>query len=126
MVASGEAPQAGSWREHLLDYGWVHVLIAGVAMAATYPGRMIGVGMITEPMVADLGLQIERVLFVFMNLRATLLGAFFCIPVGRWLDRYGSRAVLPVNFLAWDKVRCPSGPAAATNRESLFPGTPRA
>ena len=36
-------------------YGWVVLIFAAVAMVATLPGRSVGIGLITEPLIADLG-----------------------------------------------------------------------
>jgi MFS family permease len=72
--------------------GWLPVVIAGLAMVATLPGRTHGLGLITEPLLTDL--RLDRVTFAVVNLWATLLGAAFCLPCGWLLDRVGSRAVL--------------------------------
>jgi MFS family permease len=79
-----------AWRLPLY-YGWVNVLFAAAAMTATLPGRTHGLGLITEPLITDLG--ISRALFAEINLASTLLGAAFCVPIGWWIDRYGVRAV---------------------------------
>jgi MFS family permease len=73
-------------------YGWVNLLIAVFAMVGTLPGRTQGLGLITESLLKDL--QIDRVLFATINLWATLIGALFCLGVGRLLDRVGNRIVL--------------------------------
>ncbi|HVX12463.1 MAG TPA: MFS transporter [Pirellulales bacterium] len=73
-------------------YGWVHVLLAAAAMIGTLPGRTHGLGLITEPLLADLGL--DRTLYASINLWATLLGAALCWPAGVLLDRFGVRPVL--------------------------------
>jgi MFS family permease len=73
-------------------YGWVNLVVAALAMVATLPGRTQGLGLITEPLLADLGLS--RVTFAQINLGATLLGALACLGFGRLIDRFGSRAVL--------------------------------
>ena len=75
-------------------YGWVHVVIAALAMVGTLPGRTQGLGLITEPLLRDL--QIDRVHFARINLWATLIGALFSVGVGRLIDRIGSRIVLTV------------------------------
>jgi len=75
-------------------YGWINVAVAAAAMVGTLPGRTQGLGLITEPLIKDL--QIDRVLFAQINLWATLIGALFCLGVGRLIDRFGSRAVLTV------------------------------
>ncbi len=73
-------------------YGWANLAIAALAMVGTLPGRTQGLGLITEPLLRDLNL--DRVTYATINLWATLIGAAFCLPYGRWLDRFGSRAVL--------------------------------
>jgi MFS family permease len=78
--------------------GWTQLGFAAAAMVATLPGRTQGLGLVTEPLLADLG--IERVTYAEINLWATLIGAAFCIPCGRLLDRFGARAVLTTVLLA--------------------------
>ena len=63
-------------------------------MTATLPGRTHGLGLITEPLLLDLG--IEAVAFANINFVATLIGALFCLPVGWWIDRHGVRNILAV------------------------------
>ncbi|HEV8366425.1 MAG TPA: MFS transporter [Pyrinomonadaceae bacterium] len=75
-------------------YGWVNVVIAALAMVGTLPGRTQGLGLITEPLLASL--KIDRIIFARINLGATLIGALFCLGVGRLVDRFGSRIVLTV------------------------------
>ncbi|HXD29735.1 MAG TPA: MFS transporter [Pyrinomonadaceae bacterium] len=79
-------------------YGWVNVLVAALAMVGTLPGRTQGLGLITERLLADL--QIDRILFARINLWATLVGALFCLGVGRAIDRFGSRIILTIVVLA--------------------------
>ena len=55
-------------------------------MVGTLPGRTQGLGLITEPLIRDLGLS--RVAYAQVNLVATLIGALFCIGVGRMIDRW--------------------------------------
>jgi MFS family permease len=66
--------------------------MAALAMVATLPGRTQGLGLITEPLLASLG--IDRVTYSIVNFWATLIGAAFCLPCGRLTDRFGSRIVL--------------------------------
>ena len=79
-------------------YGWVVLGVAALAMVGTLPGRTQGLGLITEPLLRDLGLS--RVTYAQINLVATLVGALFCIGVGRLIDRAGSRVVLTVTAVA--------------------------
>jgi MFS family permease len=75
-------------------YGWVNMLVAALAMVGTLPGRTQGLGLITEPLIAEL--QIPRVLFAQINLWATLIGALGAVGIGRFIDRFGSRVVLTI------------------------------
>ena len=73
-------------------YGWVVLIIAAAAMVGTLPGRTQGLGLITEPLPADL--NISRVAYAQLTLWATLIGAAGAIGNGRFVDRFGSRMVL--------------------------------
>jgi MFS family permease len=75
-------------------YGWVVLFMAAAAMVGTLPGRTQGLGLVTESLLADL--KIGRVDYAQINLWATLIGAAGAIGIGRFLDRFGSRAVLTV------------------------------
>jgi MFS family permease len=75
-------------------YGWWVLLVAAAAMVGTLPGRTQGLGLITEPLLRDLG--IDRVGYAQLNLWATLAGSLGAIGIGRFIDRLGSRAVLTV------------------------------
>lgn len=77
-----------------LYYGWVNVAVAALAMTATLPGRTHGLGLITQPLLADL--DISEVFFGTLNFWAIVLGAAFCLPGGKLLDRWGTRLVLTV------------------------------
>jgi MFS family permease len=79
-------------------YGWANLAVAGLAMVATLPGRTQGLGLVTEPLIADL--QVDRVTYATINLWATLIGALFCLPCGRLTDRFGSRVVLTALLFA--------------------------
>lgn len=68
---------------------WINVVVAAVVMLATLPGRTQGLGLITEPMLADL--RLDRVTYATINLWATLLGAAICLPIGRVFDTVGLR-----------------------------------
>jgi MFS family permease len=68
---------------------WTQVVSGALLMLATLPGRTHGLGLITEPLLAELALS--RHAYAQINLWATLLGAAACLPVGAWLDRIGLR-----------------------------------
>src|SRR5262245_23696686 len=93
---------------------YAHAGVAAAAMVCTLPGRTHGLGLITEPLLADLSL--DRVAYAALNFWATLIGAAFCIPCGWLLDRLGIRPVLVVTLLALGAVvllmaRLPAGAA---------------
>src|SRR5688500_2514700 len=109
--------QVSAWPNRLpIYYGWICVIVAALAMTATFPGRTHGLGLLTEPLLADL--VIERTTYAHINLMSTLLGAAFCLPVGLLMDRLGVRLVLTLVVL------CLSGSvlamALATGPVSLF------
>ncbi|MBK9386142.1 MAG: MFS transporter [Planctomycetes bacterium] len=72
--------------------GWTLLALAALAMVGTLPARTQGLGLITEPLLADLAL--DRVSYASLNLWATILGASGALGIGRLLDRYGPRLVL--------------------------------
>jgi MFS family permease len=73
-------------------YGWAIVGVAALAMVGTLPGRTQGLGLVTEPLIADIGL--DRVTYASLNFWATLVGALGALGIGRLIDRFGSRVVL--------------------------------
>jgi MFS family permease len=83
-------------------YGWVIVMVAAAAMVGTLPGRTQGLGLITEPLLADL--QVSRVRWAQINLWATVIGATGALGVGQLVDRRGSRGVLTVLAIALGAV----------------------
>jgi MFS family permease len=85
-------------------YGWIVLLLAAAAMVGTLPGRTQGLGLITEPLIADLA--ISRVDYAQLNLWATLAGSVFAIGIGRFTDRFGARAVLTAVSFSLGAVVC--------------------
>lgn len=101
MVAT--PAQSVSWPWHArLYYGWPVLLVAAAAMVGTLPGRTQGLGLITEPLLADLGLS--RLSYATLNFWATIIGAGGAIGIGRAIDRFGSRLVLTLVALALGAV----------------------
>lgn len=72
--------------------------MAALAMVATLPGRTQGLGLITEPLLKSL--SIDRVGYAELNFWATIIGAAFCLPCGRLIDRIGARSVLTATVVA--------------------------
>lgn len=73
-------------------YGWIVLLVSAAAMVGSLPGRTQGLGLVTEPLLADLG--IDRVGYATLNLWATLIGSAGALGIGYAVDRAGSRVVL--------------------------------
>jgi MFS family permease len=92
-----QLPHSDSVRRGV-HYGWANLAVAALAMVATLPGRTQGLGLITEPLIADF--RIDRVTYATVNLWATLIGSLFCLPCGRLVDGLGSRIVLTTVVLA--------------------------
>lgn len=80
------------------------LVLAAVAMVGTLPGRTQGLGLVTEPLIADL--QIGRIDYAQLNLWATLAGSLFAIGIGRFIDRLGTRIVLTTVAAALGLVVC--------------------
>src|SRR5262245_2341828 len=92
------APYAVAGRQAVDWGGWTNVAVGAGIMVATVPGRTQGLGLITEPMIRDMGL--DRVSYASINLWATLLGAAICLPIGRVFDRVGLRGTTVALTLA--------------------------
>ena len=101
MTERGWTRQTRPSIRRFLGYGWGTILVGAVAMAATYPGRTHGLGMITEPLLKDLNLADAdgRVLYASLNFWGTMIGALFCLPVGWLFDRYDRRWILAGNLV---------------------------
>ena len=80
------------------------LMLAAAAMVGTLPGRTQGLGLITEPLIADL--HIGRVDYAQLNLWATLIGSLFAVGVGRFIDRLGTRIVLTTVTIVLGLVVC--------------------
>jgi MFS family permease len=93
--------------------GWINVVVAAIVMLATLPGRTQGLGLITEPMLADL--RLDRVAYATINLWATLIGAAICLPIGRVFDTVGLRSTtfvltLLLAAVVWGMSQLGGGP----------------
>ncbi len=75
-------------------YGWVNVILASVAMSGTFPGRTYGLGLIKDKLTLELG--ISDLSFNVLNFWAIIIGAIVVVPVGRMIDRLGTRLTLGI------------------------------
>jgi MFS family permease len=81
-------------------------------MVGTLPGRSQGLGLITEPLIADIG--ISRVRYAELNFWATMIGTAGALGIGQLLDRFGSRIVLALVSIALGLVVCAMSQAQST------------
>src|SRR5262245_29530718 len=113
MLSAADAPSAATSSNSRL--AWTQVVLASVLMVATLPGRTQGLGLVTEPLLADL--RLDRLSYANMNLWATLLGALCCFPTGWAIDRVGLRwvtaaAALLLGATVWQVSAVTAGAAA--------------
>lgn len=85
---------------------WLQVVLASVAMVLTIPGRTHGLGLITELLLSDPLLSLDRLQYAWLNLLATLSGAVFAVPCGWLIDQFGIKMILVFNvfflgFTTW-------------------------
>jgi MFS family permease len=97
-------------RHRSVFYGWWVLLVAALAMVGTLPGRTQGLGLVTEPLLADFGL--DRVTYAQINLWATILGSAGALGIGRLIDRFGSRVTLTAVAILLGLVVCVMSRAA--------------
>jgi MFS family permease len=92
VAAPPTAPAASTRRglvELTLAASWVNVVAAAAAQMATIPGRVYGLGLITEPLLKDFG--ISRTAFGAVNLWATVVTAVLSFGYGTVVQRAGIR-----------------------------------
>jgi len=92
-------------------YGWLVVMVAAAAMVGSLPGRTQGLGLVTEPLLADL--RIDRVSYAALNFWATIIGSVGALGIGYAVDRIGSRSVLTIVLVALGAVVCFMSTAAS-------------
>jgi MFS family permease len=85
-------------------YGWFVLAVAAASMVGSLPGRTQGLGLITEPLLADLAL--DRVSYAQLNLWATLIGSGGALGIGYAIDRAGTRTILTTVLAALGAVVC--------------------
>ena len=84
---SSRAPLA--WRDFV---GWRIVVLATITGALTGPGQTVGVSVFVDPMIETLGLTRSELSTAYLI--GTLLGAVALLPVGRRIDRIGTRRAM--------------------------------
>jgi MFS family permease len=94
------------------------LLVAAAAMTGTLPGRTQGLGLITEPLIADLG--VDRVSYAAINFWATIIGAAGAIGMGHAIDRFGTRSVLTAVAVALGAVVCAMSQATTVTGLAVY------
>jgi MFS family permease len=99
-------------------YGWYVLVVAALAMVGTLPGRTQGLGLVTEPLLADLSL--DRVTYASLNFWATILGSAAAIAMGQAIDRWGTRGVLTAVALALGATVCAMSQATGVASLAIY------
>src|ERR1700730_14345617 len=105
MSAVSPAPDPRPSPAPRLYYDWIVLLVAAVAMVGTLPGRTQGLGLITEPLLADL--RISRVRYAELNFWATIIGSAGAIGIGQLIARLRRRVSGSPSRAGSDKAHCP-------------------
>ena len=88
-----------SWIQRLpFYYGWIIVLISALTLFASSPGQTYLNSIFVEPMLSEL--QWSRTIYSGMYTVGSLIAALLMILVGRSLDKFGSRILLPFLCIA--------------------------
>lgn len=74
--------------------GWIMLALAAATVFMSAPGQSFSVAAFVDPMLQELG--IGRTQYTFAYMTATLIGGFSLPFIGRQVDRYGARCVLPL------------------------------
>ena len=77
-----------------IPYGWVVLAAATVGLTMTIPGQTIGVSVVLDPIIDELGLGRSVVSATYTA--GTLAGSLWLAAVGRRIDRYGPRRSVAV------------------------------
>lgn len=108
----GSTASAGAvpaWWPSRMYYGWALVVTLGVTATVSYGILSYGFAAFITPMGADLGWSKTQITGAFSL--AQLVAGASAIPVGRWVDRHGARALMTAGSLlasallvAWSRV----------------------
>jgi len=89
--------------------GWGIVVMAALMMFGTLPGRTFGLGLLTEPILAEF--ELSRTRYGLINLGTALLGSSFALIAGALIDRFGLRRMatlilicLGISTIAFSRV----------------------
>ena len=95
MSFGTEHDASQSWTARVpFFYGWVILGVTGIGMFTSGPGQTYAVSLFVDPMIEDLGWSRTTVSGLYTA--GSLTAAALMFLVGRLLDQYGARVVLPV------------------------------
>jgi MFS family permease len=101
---------APSWWPAGYYYGWALVVTLGVTATVSYGVLSYAFSVFIDPMTRELGWSKATVTGAF-SLGSLVMG-LAAIPVGRWVDRHGARAVMTMGasvaallLVAWSRVQ---------------------
>jgi MFS family permease len=107
--AAPASPDGSSAAGRRLYYGWVLVVTLGVTETISWGVLYYAFSALLAPMQADLGWSRGALTGAFSL--AVVLSALAAVPVGRWLDRHGARALMTAGscagvalVLAWSQA----------------------
>jgi len=73
-------------------YGWIILMVSGLAIFVAGPGQTYSVSIFVDPIISDLGWS--RTMVSGLYTAGSLIAGTVMILVGRLLDRYGARVML--------------------------------
>lgn len=72
-------------------YGWVMLVVTTIGTLASMPGQTVGVGVFTDALIAEMGIDRSRISLAYM---VGTIGSALVLPfAGRFLDRVGARVM---------------------------------
>jgi MFS family permease len=112
LVRGGRAPAAAA--RPRLFYGWVLTVALGITATVSYGILAYAFPVFIVPMGAELGWSQPAITGAFSL--ATLVAGLAAVPVGRWVDRHGPRAIMTAgsilaaaSLLLWSRVSTLAG-----------------
>lgn len=94
QIPTSEAPSRQAPVRRAFFLGWIMVVVAGVGQYMSAPGQSYSVAAFKDPMRSSL--LVSETNYSFAYATATIVSACLLPFVGRLIDRYGARRMLPL------------------------------